>query len=112
MVEYSEKALERLEYDSFRRGNRYNPLDWKPKKPLTLKQISEIATRKILKWKSQKASSNWWLEEYLKSYNITGSARIETDYKYRDYFYYKLPNYIEEVGVNKFNIRPEYYLYK
>ena len=76
-------------------GNTYEPIYQTPpkyippkpkKKPLTSKQIDKIATRRILKWKSQKASPNWWVEEHIKQTNDSGAIKIKFDYKYRDYF--------------------------
>ena len=78
------------------------------KKPSTLKQIGKVATKKILKWKSKKASPNWWVEEHIKQTNYSGAIRIKFDYKYRHYFHYKLPEFIEETGENSFLFKAEY----
>lgn len=103
-------------------GNTYEPIYQTPpkyiprkyippkpkKKPLTLKQIDKIATRRILKWKRKKASPNWWVEAYIKQTNYSGSIKKKFDPKYIDYFYHSLPKCIEETGENSFLFTAEY----
>ena len=110
-----EKQLDNLRWRKEYQLKRIDENKPKPKRRLSyrgqLKSADRKAKRRIKKWKSEPQRENWWVQKYINSnLRLSNEVKPEFDYRYILYFQVPIPSFLEEVGGNKFSVKPEFYI--